>query len=549
MGLFDFLKEYNENLYSACDDLEKHFILYDKMSFAAESRKILEQFTIVMEWEEGKTLGERINNAFKNRKINENIHDELQEIVHFGNYAHHFFNPNAEVASRNGDQKSYKKYTKEQIMSKLISLMAEICTGSSRKIVPDTFMTRSFHFRDSDFKLVEHLEPQSYSHFLFKKDNNEQDNNEESRVILRLITGPYLDSEKRARDKLRGTPVENYILMSDNVVYKREERQILTLELSENQQRLSELIQSQPCQKLNGEIAIEIIYQLIENIIKPMLNLNNGNSMICHRNINPNTVIIQTNHQNSLSDGFKVRLCCFEHSKVKDSKLTVYLPRIIERKFFDENNPYILWVNPEENGSISIDNSKVMDAYSIARLLLYMTVGNPKDTTGFNKISEFECSFKKDVVSYLTTWEDGSKNLRANRKVKDKDKFYNVDGFYKLIADEYSRLKSCSETNSQQSCIELCDNIRELESSNTDLKQQNKELQSNMASLLEQNKELQSNMASLLEQNKELQSNIASLLGQNNSLTSMNTQIKVLKILTVTFITSTLFAVLFFLLK
>jgi len=538
MGLFDFLKDCTDKtLYSACNNFEQLFILYDKMSFAAESRKILEQFTIVMGWE-GNTLSERIKNASINRKIKE----KLQEIVHFGNYAHHFFNPNSEVPSWNWDQKSYEKYTKEHIMSKLVSVMEEIYTGSSRKIKPDTFMTQSFQFRDSDFKFVEHLEPKSYSHFLFQKDNNEK-----SRVILRFITGPYLDSEKRARDKLRGTPVENYALMSDNVVYKREERQILALELSENQQQLRTLIHLNKIKKLNVKITIEIIYQLIENIIKPMLNLSNGTSMICHRNINPNTVIIQTNQQDSLSDGFKVRLCCFEHSKVTDSNLTVHHKNVI-RKYYDENNPYILWVNPEENGSISIDNSKVMDAYSIARLLLYMTVGNPKDTIGFNKISEFECSFKQNVVSYLTTWEDGSKSLMTNRKVKDE--FYKVDDFYQLITNEYSRLKSCSETISQQKFIEPSGSIQKLENNNTKLNQQIEELSGFI-------QELENDKTEIKQQNEELQNNIASLQEKYNNITSQNsdkissmrTQIKVLKVLMVTFITLTLLVVLFFLLK
>lgn len=559
MGLFDFLNEYNA-LYSNCTQFEKMFILYDKLTVAAESRKILEQFTIAIRWK-GIRISERIKYATENHLINDDIESRLQKLVHCGNYGHHFQDPEADVSTWANDKTAYNSFNKkENILSELVSLMLRIKTGTLVNVAPEMLMTQTFHFADRDYTLVNQLEPVSYSHFLFRKDNNPN-----SRVIIRFISGPNLDSENRAKRILSGKRIESDVIISENILYdaENEKQQILALELSENQRQLFEIVHD-----LDFNAKFSIIYQLIENIIKPMLELENGSAMICHRNINPNTIIIQADDWSDLSNGFKVRLSCFEHSKVNGSLRTVNVNRNIraddnEIANYNTDYPYGLYVNADNNGSISIENSKVMDAYSVARLFLYLFSNSPTNTAGLDNISEFTRQFISGLKSYLEVWVNGSRYFRSRRQVTElpsefhmhnhsyaSDKFHNVDAFYKLITDEYHRINNEPTPKNQnistnamtlpeEEIAELNGIIESLNNKNAELAEVNNSLQIKVNLLRESNKVMEKDKDDIANKNTDL----------NKQITAKVSQIKGLKIITVMSMALAILFLLLFLFK
>lgn len=494
MSLFDFLDEQNADdntsfnaMKVLCRQLENEYKVISKSNVASQIRYIIEDYASYRGWgnsnSQFNTLSNRIRNAHERGDTDNEQNDNLVRLKEYGNIAHH-------TNINNDYLDDYNKATKAEIFILLINTLKSVCYGGHfyDKTNETELFTLPYYSKDSRITYTfSKCLNEEYKHYLYKY--------KDSYCVIRELDTASVNREQDVNRMLIINAKDSIIdrcHLSNDVVYEENGRQVKVFSLAGNEKSLSQYVESKGG-KLNIVAAIEIIYQL-SSIVKDLLDVGDGANKIsiCHRNINPNTIFIQSNQDGKL----KVKLSCFDHAKIhiNSENSAETIPTLTWDKVLqhDSSSQYIYKKIVEErireDRTISFDNSKIMDIYAISKVLIYISTGqldgNSFITRNSNN-SNFNSGKNKNKI------KTQNRSLNSNRTFSDDFRNYisaclryldneaelrNID-FFKMIENEYGSItgnvdklsvSSAEENNSPQS-IDKTDEIHSQISNDEDI--------------------------------------------------------------------------------
>ena len=474
----NFKRSVNDNyrkLMMSCFLFEISFRTSSKYKIAGMIRSVLEKMVIFYF---GKSQGQLVKDKdnllydFKeelDRDVFEQFKNDLNDIHACQNYPHH------EESSLKDDVKAaYNKNTSKDMFNKLFYVVSIIFKNPFVKIKYD----RLPFLKDKYLYFInENANIDKYQHFTCTGININDADSEELRIIRpkAIIREESRDND---REQLSISILQEFdrlskdsYMISESIV--TEDRYIYFMKWNSNYSFWRDYTYGLQSKDLERKLylikqLVQIVYFLSE--IKYNEDYEGKieiSAKISHRNINPNSIII---HMSCLEEEPYVSLAFFDHAKVYSEKHDYGTKHVLgmlradlegkakNKKKSLEYLPgeYIIPVIEkmvEKDGSISWQNSQIMDIYSIAVLSLRLLLDYSGDMSIqiiFNKISSIESDKQtpKCVRVLLDTFFNIYKSLQKNEYDSfDKNNFIRLDTLYNQIKDAYDGISQKSLAN------------------------------------------------------------------------------------------------------
>lgn len=420
----------DQELISYCLELELNFRVWDKKTVAEYAgRKILEKMTTVLKWD-----GDGLSNKIE-KHANEENKDKLLRLARFGSVISHTkeYYSNKKIQKVFFDEQTSKheifkdlcyyagrEYSQKRGLEFKLSKVEDIDTERLPFYNEELGIMASVADEDS----IRLGNDNDFEYFIIREDGK-------TKYIIRRLFGATLSRERDVANNIRGGDLVSKCIVSEGLRFDSEE-QIRVLTLAPNQQTLEDFISRN--HQLDPKTAFILFYDLI-HIIRRLGNivLLDKTVSICHRNLNPQTVIIQTNSENHM-----IILSCFEHAKISIEQIgsDTVLPRHLEALSFGKNSyfsPNIRErINPNGNETLTLGQSRYADIYAAVKILLFMITGKHN-----SNIEETLSKINKNDIS--TSFKDVIRSCFQYGSVKESSQY--AEEFYNKVEQEYFRLK------------------------------------------------------------------------------------------------------------
>lgn len=444
LRLFSYLNDYNDNnLIERFQILENIYRTSLEEEFKAQIRLALEAYEQKVRWGWQDTLYYRVQNAKNNDLITADEWKVFQRLINYGNSGHH---TREEMRGPTYTSKSEALIdfvnTLNKVYARGKNVSVRIITTRDLDILPPFFDRQNNY----SFEYIDRIR-QDYNQYLCRRTGDAEDSG--NRYIIRVLPHP---ANKRNREIASKEAVgfdptlKNRCLFSTSLFFG-EESQVLCLHLVTIQQRLYEYVRSHGnC--LDERTSINIMYQLSE-ILEMLLHTGNHyHTSICHRFLNPGSIIISTDRR---TNELIVNLSCFEYAKVQtigSSNETGY-PNI-NRAYHEVNERTgefdgltsfgymytdLIAANADQR-EMALQNCRIMDIYSAARILIYMSTGEDNEeeaVIAFNTNTDFSPDFKQYIIKCLSFLKQDESFINDHTISDNRRSF-----FHNKVCEEYS---------------------------------------------------------------------------------------------------------------